>query len=249
MEVQKHGIVLQNELLKNVFKLTDEEIAQIKYTSKLDLPREFNRIGDFGGSIKTTKTPNKVDMADCLRVYDSMSSDEPLHMIVMQYKQLGDVKHVSEIIEIDLTSAQELLFGQLTRADIEELDRAVKAVPKGRQQTAAERAKIQELKKRLNNLSGAIHCNPKCDSKDQRRLQCSFNKFQQFLEENPARIVERGTAAAFRGGAISGEVASGPRVFKEKIGARPVTAVLPEEIERKRTILTRLQARLAAPLK
>jgi hypothetical protein len=223
--------------------LTDEEIAQIKYTSKLDLPREFNRIGDFGGSIKTTKTPNKVDMADSLRVYDSMSSDEPLHMIVMQYKQLGGIKQVGEIVEIDLTDAKELLFGNLERADIEELDRAVKAVQKGRQQTAAERNAIQALKMRLNSASGAIHFNPKCDSKGQRRLQCSFNKFQQFMKDHPERIVERGTAAAFRGGAISEEVASGPRVFTKK----EVVADIPVSEGKRRLEAMRQRMMLSSP--
>lgn len=48
------------------------------------------------------------------------------------------------------------------------------------------------------------------------RLQCSFNRFQNFLKENPTRIVAQSTTNEFRGGAIAAEISSSRRVFKTK---------------------------------
>ena len=224
MEVQRHGFTWQNEILEHIFKIPKEDLGKMNYTAEKDLPRSANKLGDFHVSIKVTGSANKVDMADCLRVFDSVHSNEPLHMIVVVYKQLGAVKKIVDIVEVDLTSASAELFGELTRAQIEELDRAVKAVPKGRALSAEERAHLDVLQKGLQAHSGAIQLNRKIDSKVQRRLQCSFNKFQQFLKDYPARIVERSgggsgsSRATLRGGAIREDVESGPRVFNKKEG-------------------------------
>lgn len=245
MEVQRHGFTWQNEILEHIFKVPKEELSAMKYTAEKDLPRASNRIGAFDVSIKTTGSPNKVDMADCLRVFDSVRSGEPLHMIVIHYKQLGAVKKIVEIVEVDLTSASAELFGTLDRAQIEELDRAVKSVPKGQRPSTEEAAALDTLQAALQAHSGAIKFNRKIDSKVQRRLQCSFNQFQQFLKDHPARIVEQGTATAFRGGAIREGVESGPRVFNKKEVAA-ATTIVSEEGKRLLTAM-RQRKQLAPP--
>lgn len=211
-EVQAHGFSWEKELLA-IYGATPEEIKEIKYTSKMDLPGSLNRIDGCDLSIKTTGS-NSVCMADCLRVYDMVSGPN-IHMVVVQYKQLKDMKKVTNIIEIDLTNSRELLFGTLTRSQIELLDAAVKSVPHKRKPTTEEYKHMYDIKKELQKLSGAIRLDIKCNSQ-QSRLQCSFNKFKLFIENNP-RIIEKSNTNEFRGGSITKEIQSLCRKFKPKV--------------------------------
>ena len=216
-EVQSHGFSWEKELLANVFRLTAAEQEEIKYTSKMDLPSKFNRLDGCDVSIKTTCSANAVCMADCLRIYDAVGGGTPYHCIVIHYKQddTAKTKKIQNIIEIDLTDSLASLFGTISRAQLEELDRAVKAVPQKRGPTTEERAHMYGICDELQPRSAAIHLDIKCNSQ-QSRLQCSFNRFQDFLEKNPSRVVARSTTSEFRGGAISPEIVSGRRVFKAK---------------------------------
>jgi hypothetical protein len=217
-EVQAHGFTWEKELLHNVYGATVEEIKSFQYTSKMDLPAPLNRKDGCDVSIKTTCSPHSICMADCLRIYDAVSSGIPFHMTVVQYTQddSTQTKHLVSITEVDLTSSKQELFGSLTRGEIEELQLAVKAVPHKRKPTEEEYAHMYGIRDRLQSLSGAIRLDIKCNS-TQSRLQCSFNHFQTFLEKNPLRIVARSTTGEFRGGHIVTELKSGRRVFKKKV--------------------------------
>jgi hypothetical protein len=210
-EVQAHGFSWEKELLA-IYGATPEEIKGINYTSKIDLPGAFNRINGCDLSIKTTGS-NSVCMADCLRLYD-MVSGPTIHMVAVQYNQIKDMKKVINIVEVDLTNSRELLFGTLTRSQIETLDAAVKSVPQKRKPTTEEYKHMYDIKKDLQKLSGAIRLDIKCNSQ-QSRLQCSFNKFKLFLENNP-RIIAKSNTNEFLGGSITKEIQSLCRKFKPK---------------------------------
>ena len=210
MEVQSHGFSWEKELLA-IYGATPEEIKDIKYTSKMDLPATLNRLDGCDLSIKTTGNKNSVCMADCLRVFDMLSG--PIHLVVLHYKQNKDMKRIENIIEIDLTNSRELLFGTLTRDQIETLDRAVKSVPQKRRPTPEEYKHMYSIKKELQTLSGAIRLDIKCNSQ-QSRLQCSFNKFQTFIKN--ATIIAKSDTNEFRGGILSYEIQSCCRKFKPK---------------------------------
>lgn len=213
-EVQSHGFCWEKELLVNVYGATNEEIKTIKYNSAFDLPGEFNRLDGYNLSVKVTSS-NSVCMADCLRVYDEVYSGIPNHMVVVHYVQEDNIKRVASITEIDLTNSVHLLFGTLTRLQLEELDREVKNVPQKRKPTEEEYKRIYTLRDSLQPLSGAIHLDIKCNS-TQSRLQCSFNRFSQFIENNPGLIVSKSNTNEFRGGFISSHIQSCRRVFKKK---------------------------------
>ena len=72
-EVQKHGFLWEKEILKNR-GVTEDELQSIKYTSKMDLPANLDRLDNSNISVKTTNSPNTVCMGDCLRVFDSTDS-------------------------------------------------------------------------------------------------------------------------------------------------------------------------------
>jgi hypothetical protein len=211
-EVQKHGFLWERSLLKNVYSVTDAELAAIKYTNKMDLPANLNKLGQQSLSIKTTGSPNAVCMADALRIFDAVSSNEPFHLVVVTYKQDGVEKNLKSIIEVDLTDSAALLFGTIKREQIEELVQVVKKVPQKRSPTADEYKAIYELRDRIQTGSLAIHLDPKCNSQ-QSRLQCSFNRFGQFLAMNPGRIIARSMNGQFRGGSIIETLKSARRIL------------------------------------
>lgn len=227
-EVQAHGFSWERELISKVYRATDEELAAIKYNSKMDLPAKFNRVNSSNISVKTSCTQNMVCMADCLRVFDAVSNGSPIHLTVINYKQCDTkkTKTITAIIEVDLTNSVDLLFGKLTRLQIEELDKLVKSVPQKRKPSTDEYNRMYALRNTLQEQSGAIHLDIKCNS-TQSRLQCSFNRFQQFIKDNPAKVVAVSTTNELHGVAITSEIASSQRAFKPK----PVPKQIPKSIE------------------
>lgn len=212
-EVQQHGFSWEKDLIRNVYGATEEQLREIQYTNKMDLPAALNALDHIDLSIKTTGSANTVCMADCLRVFDEVSSGSPLHMTVVHYKQDGEMKRLVSVVEVNLTDSKEVLFGLLTREDIQRLDTLVKSIPQQRSPTAEEHTALYALQKELQAKSGAIYLNIKCNSQ-QSRLQCSFNKFKKFLETNPDRIVAQSTTREFRGKPILQEVPSRRRQFR-----------------------------------
>jgi hypothetical protein len=216
-EVQAHGFNWEKDLLLNVYKATLNELKEIKYNSKMDLPAKLNRLDVCDISVKTSCAPNAVCMADCLRMFDCVSSGNPIHMVVIHYIQddITNTKKINSIIEIDLTSSHTLLFGELTRSQLEELDKAVKSVPQKSKPTSEEYNNMYSIRNKLQSLSKAIHLDIKCNS-TQSRLQCSFNSFQKFIANNPSKVIAKSNTNEFRGGNISLEIKSSRRVFKSK---------------------------------
>lgn len=214
-EVQAHGFIWQDELLTNVYKANINEVKKLSYTSEFDLPEHLNNLEPVNLSIKTTCSANTICMADCLRLYDIVSSGKPYHMTVIHYKQddATTTKNIVNITEVDLTNSTADLFGSLTREDIESLNKLVKAVPQRRKPTLEEHTAMYILRNTLQEKSAAIQLNIKCNSQ-QSRLQCSFNAFQQFLHKNVSRIIAQSQTVEFRGASITPSISSGRRSFK-----------------------------------
>ena len=219
MAVQSHGFTWEKDILRSVYGATETELESIGYTAAEDFPGSFNKLEPgVDVSIKTTKTPGVVCMADALRVFEFCGSAKAFHLVVVTYLQSSPTtKTLVSIIEVDLTDSRESLFGSVTSEDIRELNNLIKAVPTGRRKTAEETRAIKEFNFKIKNKTGSIILNPKIDSKSQRRLQCSFNKFRKFLDENPSRIVSQSSSGNFRGGQIQETIVSSPRVLKEKV--------------------------------
>ncbi len=191
-EVQSHGFRWEQEVLKNIYNIT----SKIKYTNEMDLPGELNNGVNL--SIKTTGSYNTVCMADCLRFFDSLQN-EKLHLMVILYKQELDKKVIERVVQLDLTNSIKLLFEDVSRKELEELVKKVKEVPSNRKPTDKEHKEMYKIRDNLQARLKYIKLNIKCNS-TQSRVQCSFNKFKKFLEENNALIV-------------SDDIKKGPRVL------------------------------------
>ena len=158
-------------------------------------------------------------MGDCSRIYNSVSSGQPYHLVVINYAQRGQYKHVTRIIEFDINGLKTELFGQLTGEQIIQLADAVKAIPQKHKPTADERKVLYELKATLQPLSGIIGLDIKCNSQ-QSRLQCSISagRFKDLLAKFPVRIIATSNTNEFRGGVIRESIPSEKRTFKKKTG-------------------------------
>lgn len=218
-EVQSHGFRWEQEVLRNIYKIDDP--SKIKYTNEIDLPGELNNGVKL--SIKTTGSYNTVCMADCLRFFDSLHGEnEKLHLMVILYKQISDKKVIERVVQLDLTSSIKLLFEDVSRKELEGLVKKVRNVPSNRKPTKKEHKEMYELRDKLQCKLKYIKLNIKCNS-TQSRVQCSFNKFKKFLEENNTLIVSDDAGASDTSkywfpignkGYISSYINSSPRKFE-----------------------------------
>jgi len=211
-EVQAHGFLWERQLLIRAYGATEAELATLSYTSPYDLPAAMNRTTGANLSIKANRG-HIIDMAAALRIFDEVTTTStPFHLTLVNWKQeTPTTKRVIGIREIDLTGTAPLLFGTVTRAEVEVLDRLIKAVPQGRSPTPEEHAAIYAMRDSLKSRLGFISLAVKCNS-TQSRLQCSFN-LAKFLAKHPERLIAASTSSALHGGTIDEIIESGPRKF------------------------------------
>ena len=156
-------------------------------------------------------------MGDPKNIFTNISGSIPIHLCIILYNQnTQTTKQVAEIIELNLTNTRELLFGIITLDNIIEFEKHIKSIPKNRHPTTQENKTLNILQDILQKKSGVIKFNRKIDSAGQRRLQCSFNKFQNFIINNNNLIIARSNNNIFRGGEITNELISSPRKFNKK---------------------------------
>ena len=198
---QNHGFLWEDEIKTNVFQVPDTA----GYTDTHDIPKKHNKFNpNENVSIKTVGG-GTVCMGDALRVFNY--SPEDVHTgIVILYKQEAEAKTLTHVYELDLDN-RPLLWGSVSQEDIKSLDALVRSMPSGKRDKAID-AQITQMKKALNAKSGVVRFNPKIDSKNQRRLQCSIPGFNKI----PALIRTSNTECMVRGILIAASLVSGRRI-------------------------------------
>ena len=171
-EVQAHGNTFEDIIIKKLTGKSKKQYDALKgkggYTSAMDLVEGL--IVSRNYSIKTAKS-NKVDCGDILR---RMSEKEYI-MIVGQWRQDGDTKVIHTVYCFNVKSKDyKKLWGKMTKKSVKEFDKYVKSIPHGKegQQSTKEERTLRKDKITCKDALMAIH--PKVDSKNQRRVQCSF---------------------------------------------------------------------------
>lgn len=185
-ERQHHGVVFEKWVRDTFF----DGYRPSAYTQKWDIPAEVNtRQGGIPVNPKAAKYPGPVDLGDALRQYDI---EEPFWLVVGYWEGRDGERRMVHLAAFRVEpAAWRALWGDLTRADLEKLD----AVIKDRSLTPEEaRAAAQALKKQPRYRSSLITLNPKIDSKEQRRLQCSL-RFDTLFERLAPPGTERGPQA------------------------------------------------------
>ena len=205
-ESQAHGFAWEDYIKKEVYKIQDKAA----YTRKNDIDSHENTIDGCAVSIKTSGGVS-VDMGDAQRIFEA-TNGEPYHMIVIQYEQSDDRKILKTVLEVDLTGARRLLFGDLTAEEISEFSAHLKRIPQGRVENKDYLIRSLELNKRSKD----IQLRPKVDSKKQRRLQCSFPNIDFFCKNYPERVLYKNTEGVFKGVQLLKTLESGRRVRHPK---------------------------------
>lgn len=205
-ETQQHGFLWESIIKRNVFGLVGKD----KYTAVHDIPRSCNTLNpNENVSIKTTGNTT-ICMGDALRVFE-YEPDVEHTCIAIQYTQQDQQKILTRVYELDLMQ-REILWGSVTKQDIEELDRLVRSMPVNRRDPEIDKA-ITQKKREVNAKSGAIRVNPKIDSKTQRRLQCSIPMFATYHGLIKSSTME----PIVRGIPIVASIMSGRRIRNRRV--------------------------------
>tara|TARA_B100000427_G_scaffold95118_1_gene78372 strand:- start:730 stop:1335 length:606 start_codon:yes stop_codon:yes gene_type:complete len=178
MEVQQHGNYFEDLKIKELTGYGKEEYDSFKsngYTSSMDLVEGL--YVDRNYSIKTAKG-NKVDCGDILR---RMVEDD-YNIVVGLWKQSGDNKifHTEYTFNIKPEDMVKL-WGNMKYEDVKDFDSFIKSIPSGKEAQQTTKAERTSRKKTLADKNALMVIHPKVDSKNQRRVQCSF-KIDQMIK-------------------------------------------------------------------
>ena len=208
-EVQVHGVVFEQWIRDTFFDGYEPE----SYTQKWDIPGEANlHHGGMPVNPKAAKYRGPVGLGDALRQYDI---DEPYILLVGFWEQDGPDKRFVNITPVTIhPETWRMLWGPVTRADLERLD----ALVKNRDLDYREvRRLAQEMKKTPPFDQCLLVLNPKIGSGEngQRRLQCSlrFDHLFDLLASNAERAPS--LSPALWGVPFPGPVHSAARQFLE----------------------------------
>lgn len=202
MEVQAHGNAYEDRVIRERTGMSKEDYDSLKpngYTSEFDLSK--GQVVDYNGSIKTTKN-NTICCSDVVR--------KMLHtnyrLIVGQYDQVGKEKVFHTEYEFFITPTdREMLWGDMKYDDVEAFVNYVKSIPAGKEAQQSTKAVRKHLQEEVQCKSALFKINPKVDSKNQRRVQCSLHI---------DKLISSGIKHEKR--SISYSVESAPRQFKKK---------------------------------
>ena len=208
MASQLHGFIWENAIKRSVFHLTEV----LPYTAIFDVPAERNPLNAQENVSIKCAGGDKAECGDACRIFSY--GDAVVTLVHAQYSQRDEqTKALDRVREFSLGGADthRILFGDVTLDEINGLVQIMRAIPAG-PIPAATKAAIHAEKSRLNAKSGAIRFNPKMDSKNQRRLQCSIPKLSDFLAANPSLLISDTTEALVRGIPIPATILSARRL-------------------------------------
>jgi hypothetical protein len=206
-EVQQHGVVFEEWIRETFF----DGYQPASYTQKWDIPAEANRQhGRVAVNPKAIKYRTAVGLGDALRQYDI---DEPFILLVGFWQQEADVKRFVNIVAPKIhPEVWRMMWGPVTRADLERLDALIKDRSIGYQEV---RRRAQAMKRLPPFSESLLVLNPKIGSDGQRRLQCSLRFDHLFsilaADADPAPQ----PAPSLWGVPFPGPIASTARVFAQ----------------------------------
>jgi len=181
--VQSHGIAYQNWVEKTFFQGYSSG-----HTDKWDIPAEVNvqgksalpsRLQNMSVSVKANKVGSALNLGDAMR---QRATKENFLLVAALWKQdSSSTKEIQQVGVSVITIAQwAKLWGNVTMKDLQELEAIIKDTTKGYTETRVAARKWKADNAEILETAG-ITLNPKIDSKNQRRLQCSLS-YKKFIE-------------------------------------------------------------------
>jgi len=177
MEVQAHGNSYESDVIKERTGYTKDEYDALKgggYTDEYDLVNGI--VVDYNGSVKSTGS-NSICCGD---IQKKMEHKE-YNLIVGQYDQVGSKKIFHTEYEFYITPADyDVLWGDMRKDDIDAFVGYVKSIPKSREGQKTTLPARKMFQEEITDKNALYTINPKVDSKNQRRVQCSL-KIKQLI--------------------------------------------------------------------
>lgn len=165
---QLHGKTIE-DMIKSAFQGSSDCSRSV--SSRFDIEAAFDKERNLDTSIKASKKDN-IEMADARRFFENQ---KPFRLLICRYVQKDKMKVFSEIHEVFINEdILKYLKGDMPYDVVAEFHEQLKSFSIGQHREARFFAK--ERKKELQNIySSNIILNPKIDSGNQRRLQCSMS--------------------------------------------------------------------------
>jgi hypothetical protein len=204
---QAHGFFWDSQIRESVFNLEPCK----NDTKKNDIDYFQNRFNSNENvSIKTSKTDG-FGAGDILRFYDADFSKKNT-IILIKYNQVGVYKKIKEILEIDYTKElRDYIFGTITKNELENYVNLIKSIPPGRCDSEIKKNYKSEKIRLQKDHNMIISINPKVDSKNQRRVQCSLTNLESILNDFPSALISKTENSIVRGVAITESIKSEKR--------------------------------------
>ena len=207
---QSHGLFWDSEIREVVFGLD----ACKNDTKKYDIYCSENKFNQEENISIKTSSNNNIDCGDILRFFNG-DFTKKYTIILIRYSQIGLLKKIKEIIEIDYNvELKNYLFGTITEEELNNYVKIIKNIPNGEANYEIKEnyKQIKQYLQKQHNMK--INISPKVDSKSQRRVQCSITKVDKILELFPQNVISRTTEPIIREIKITSTINSGPRQFK-----------------------------------
>lgn len=214
MNFQKHGFDFEDRVIQNITKLTKEEYQNKltgKYTSSMDIVKNIHSKHDY--SIKVSKNGNGIGGGDILRF--NKHCRDGFKLVIGCWKQINSTtKRFYTVYEFDIRENDyHALWGNLTEESLLPFVSYVKGIPAGKEAQKKNKTLWKEKRQKLYDTygRGVLDIAAKIDSKNQRRVQCSFT-VQNLID---CGVRYKKYDAEYRGISLPYEEKSKPRQFSK----------------------------------
>lgn len=215
MEVQNHGVVFEDLIISKITGFSKQEYQKFltnAYSHSMDIVKGIYSNEDY--SIKVSKNGSGVGCGDILR-FNKHTANDNFSIIVGSWNQINpNLKIYREIYEFKIRPEHyEIFWNKINFECLQEFVHWVKSIPPGK---TAQLAVRKEWKSRREEIyqkygQGILSIDAKIDSKNQRRVQCSF-KIKDLINSN-IEFVKHTTQ--YQGIMLPYEQLSSPRTFSK----------------------------------
>ena len=216
MEVQNHGVLFEDNVIRAITGLSKDEYQnklENAYTASMDVVKGIESEADY--SIKVSKDGKSIGCGDLLR-FMRHSRDGEFIMVVGAWQQVTPtVKRYDCIYEFDIKPEYyKLLWGGITEEAVLPFVDYVKSIPPGKEGQLAHQRLWKQKRKETYDTYGQGLCkiDAKVDSKKQRRVQAGL-KIKDLIATK--EITHRKYETEYKGIKLPYEQDSSPRQFTQ----------------------------------
>jgi hypothetical protein len=178
MEVQNHGVLFEDSIIRAITGLSKDEyqtLLENAYTASMDVVKGIK--SDVNYSVKVSKDGKSIGCGDIIR-FIKHSRDDEFTMVVGAWQQISsEVKRYNTIYEFNIKPADYTkLWDRITEEVMQPFVDYVRSIEPGKTAQMANRNVWKQRRQAIYDTYGQGLCaiDAKIDSKNQRRVQCSI---------------------------------------------------------------------------